>query len=88
MIVRRRGRAGMAQRRRRLAQEPLCRDCHDAGRTREATEVDHIIPLSQGGKDEDDNCRSLCRDCHLERTAQQFGHRRRRRPIGTDGWPL
>jgi len=51
-----------------------------------ATVPDHIVPLSKGGSDDDSNIRCLCDDCHLARTAEQFGHRRRR-TIGRDGWP-
>lgn len=88
MNERKRGRAGVEQRKRRLANEPLCRDCAQEGRVREATEVDHIVPLSQGGGDDDANTRCLCRTCHLKRTAQQFGLRAPRRAVGLDGWPL
>ena len=65
------GRAGQALRQRRLAQEPLCRDCADQGRVTEATTPDHIIPLALGGTDTDDNIRCLCAECHDERTAEQ-----------------
>ncbi len=47
---------------------------------------DHIVPLAHGGSDEDSNIRSLCREHHLMRTAEQFGLRRKVR-IGADGWP-
>jgi 5-methylcytosine-specific restriction protein A len=48
--------------------------------------VDHIIPLALGGTDEDSNTRNLCKPCHDEVTAEQFGHRQKR-AIGPDGWP-
>ena len=66
---RRRGRAGAAQRGRRLLAEPNCRDCAARGHARIADEVDHILPLAAGGLDTDDNVRCLCRFCHAERTA-------------------
>jgi 5-methylcytosine-specific restriction protein A len=47
---------------------------------------DHIVPLTQGGSDEDSNIRCLCADCHQARTAEQFGHRRTV-ATGPDGWP-
>ena len=47
---------------------------------------DHIVPLTQGGSDEDSNIRCLCADCHQARTAEQFGLRRTV-PTGLDGWP-
>jgi 5-methylcytosine-specific restriction protein A len=37
----------------------------------EATEVDHIIPKSQGGTDELDNLQSLCKGCHSRKTAKE-----------------
>jgi 5-methylcytosine-specific restriction protein A len=48
---------------------------------------DHIVPLTQGGPDEDSNIRCLCADCHQARTAEQFGHRRKV-ATGPDGWPI
>jgi len=68
-----RGRAGMAQRERRLKAEPFCRDCAEYGIQRLADEIDHITPLSAGGQDADDNVRSLCRVCHSARTRATRG---------------
>jgi len=82
-----RGRAGVAQRRRRLAAEPLCRDCKARGIISAATVPDHIKPLALGGTDDDDNIRCLCGPCHEIKTAEQFGHRQRVE-IGRDGWPV
>ncbi len=86
-VVRLRGRAGVAQRLRRLKAEPICRDCASAGFIREATVPDHIVPLAHGGSDEDSNIRCLCADCHTRRTAEQFG-KCRTVPVGPDGWPI
>ena len=82
-----RGRRGVEQRKRRLAAEPLCRDCDEKGRVTAATVPDHIIPLAQGGPDTDDNIRCLCEACHVIRTNEQFGHRQ---TVGSDrdGWPI
>ena len=82
-----RGRAGQRQRLRRLRDEPMCRDCKAKGFVTQATEVDHIKPLAQGGSDDDDNCRSLCSACHLDRTREAFGHKKRV-AIAADGWPV
>jgi 5-methylcytosine-specific restriction protein A len=87
MAVRLRGRAGMSQRRRRLANEPLCRDCMERGKVTAATVPDHVIPLAKGGSDTDDNIRCLCASCHTQRTAEQFGYKVRNE-IGLDGWPI
>lgn len=81
-----RGRAGVAQRKRRLMAEPLCRDCMAVGIVRAATVPDHVVPLAQGGRDTDDNIRCLCAECHDKRTREQFGHRPARPRIGADGW--
>ena len=82
-----RGRKGVEQRKRRLAQEPLCRDCRAKGHITAATVPDHIVPLAKGGPDTDDNIRCLCDPCHQVRTAEEFGYRRRVE-IGRDGWPI
>jgi hypothetical protein len=65
------GRAGMELRKRRLAQEPLCRHCAERGITTGATTPDHILPLSMGGTDTDDNIQCLCDDCHNAKTASE-----------------
>ena len=35
-------------------------------------EVDHIVPLAEGGKDEFSNMQALCKNCHKEKTQQQL----------------
>jgi 5-methylcytosine-specific restriction protein A len=88
MVERLRGRAGQAQRLRRLGlTHGLCEDCIVKGRTEIATVVDHIKPLALGGSDEDDNTRNLCKPHHDMRTAEQFGHRRKQ-SFDDDGWPI
>lgn len=82
-----RGRKAVAQRARRLYAEPLCRDCAAKGRVTPSTVPDHIVPLTKGGSDDDSNIRCLCADCHRDRTAEQFGHRKRQ-TIDADGWPV
>lgn len=47
-----------------FAREPLCRLCFRRGDVVVATERDHIVPLEEGGKDEDANVQPLCADCH------------------------
>jgi 5-methylcytosine-specific restriction enzyme A len=44
-----------------LAEHP---DCMRPGCDAEAMVVDHILPLSEGGTDEEDNLQSLCKPCH------------------------
>ena len=42
-------------------------DCGKAGRL----EVDHIIPLAQGGREHTSNLQTLCRECHIRKTARE-----------------
>jgi 5-methylcytosine-specific restriction protein A len=83
VVERLRGRAGQAQRLRRLRRtDGLCERCagigrwsgNGLGRTTIATVVNHIVPLVHGGSDDDANTENLCTPCDLEVTAQQFGH--------------
>lgn len=53
-----------------LKSEPLCRHCAQHGVTTAATDVDHIIPINQGGLTlSDSNLQSLCGQCHAKKTA-------------------
>lgn len=45
-----------------------CGTCRRKFRAAEDYEVDHIIPLSGGGTDDDDNLQILCPGCHLIKT--------------------
>lgn len=54
-----------------LAQAQLCAECDKSGRIAAAEEVDHIIPLSQGGTDELGNLQGLCKPCHKAKTARE-----------------
>lgn len=38
-----------------------------------AVEVDHVVPLSKGGADDDDNRQGLCVPCHQAKTARDLG---------------
>lgn len=81
-----RGRRGVEQRKRRLDAEPLCRDCYAKGIITASTVPDHIVPLSQGGTDDDSNIQCLCDECHDTKTRQDFGHRERSE-VDATGWP-
>ena len=52
-----------AMRRRVLAEEPTCRSCGAP-----ATDVDHIIPLANGGTSDRSNLQALCGPCHWSKT--------------------
>ncbi len=68
-----RGRAGVEQRRRRLARtNGLCEMCQAEGRTTLATVVNHKTPLAHGGEDVDTNTENLCADHDAIVTAAQF----------------
>jgi 5-methylcytosine-specific restriction protein A len=77
----------MRQRLRRLVQEPVCRDCAAKGLFRLASVPDHIIPLSMGGTDDEENIQCLCNECHDKKTRKEFGFREKW-TIGLDGWPI
>jgi len=48
-----------------------CEACVATKRVREATEVDHIKPLSQGGTDDPSNLRAINADCHREKSRRE-----------------
>jgi 5-methylcytosine-specific restriction protein A len=67
-----RGRAGVADRKRILAEEPLCRVCLAEGRTRPSEEVDHINPdLPNPLWDARENKQGICKPCHKAKTATE-----------------
>ena len=49
----------------------LCQMCLKRGIFTTATDVDHIVPLAQGGSDEMENLQSLCHECHKQKTCQE-----------------
>ena len=56
-----------------IAENYLCRPCREAGRTVEAREIDHIIPVH---KDPDlfwdpGNLQPICEPCHEAKTAEE-----------------
>jgi 5-methylcytosine-specific restriction endonuclease McrA len=83
-----RGRKAVERRRLWLSQHPICERCKKAGRTKLATEVDHIIPLCKGGEDDyEKNGQSLCDLCHKVKTREDMGYTERQQ-VGLDGWPV
>lgn len=83
-----RGRRAVAQRLRRLQAEPMCRDCLAKGIITASTVPDHIVPLAKGGTDDDSNIQCLCADCHDIKTRKDFGWRKGKSIIDSDGWPI
>ena len=49
----------------------LCQSCLKAGRLRVGQDVDHVIPKSQGGTDDEGNLQLICRACHKAKTARE-----------------
>lgn len=68
---REKGRPWRRLRERILSEQPLCVHCERAGRVTLATEVDHRVPLSQGGTDDRANLDSVCADCHRAKSARE-----------------
>jgi 5-methylcytosine-specific restriction protein A len=66
-----RGRAGQAQRARRLALYPVCAHCEIEGIVRPTDIIDHIRPLAFGGEDTDENCQGLCNWHNAIKTAAE-----------------
>jgi 5-methylcytosine-specific restriction protein A len=56
-------------RQQKLAASPLCEPCETKGFITRAIEVDHIVPRAEGGTDEFENLRSICHQCHTDKTA-------------------
>ena len=58
-----------------LAQEGQCRKCfQDEGLiVMDNLEMDHIIPLVEGGTNRRENLQALCKKCHRKKTAVEQG---------------
>lgn len=70
-IPRMRGRRLQAARARLFAEHPLCVLCRAAGRYTAATIRDHVVPLAEGGPDDDSNVQALCVDCSDAKTRRE-----------------
>lgn len=81
-----RGRALQKLRARLLADSPLCVLCRKQGRVTPATEIDHVVALTNGGGNEDENLQCLCSECHELKTLEDLGQKPRQ-AFGVDGWP-
>lgn len=86
-VERQRGRPWQRRRDRQLRENPLCAKHYERGMYVQATQVDHIVALINGGADTDDNLQSLCHECHAEKTRRDLGQRAKL-VIGTDGYPV
>jgi 5-methylcytosine-specific restriction protein A len=61
----------------KLSRDPFCERCEGQGVTTQATLVDHITPIVDGGARLDDhNLQSLCVPCHAIKTANDLAKRK------------
>ena len=57
-----------------LTRDPICVNPFDIeGHVEPATEVDHIIPVRNGGTEAESNLQGLCKPCHSRKTAIEVG---------------
>ena len=60
--------------------EPLCRYCLEKGLAVDTEEIDHILPINQGGNAyERDNLQGLCTPCHRAKSRDESKQGRGRR---------
>jgi 5-methylcytosine-specific restriction protein A len=90
-LKRERGATNQRTRERHFMRDPLCVRCLEKNPpvTRLWTQLDHIVPLINGGTNDDSNRQGLCDECHAAKSATEAGKTyRSRTPIGLDGWPM
>lgn len=74
-----RGRKNQARRKRVLQRDHgVCVLCRAANRLTPATVADHIVPLAEGGADDESNLQSLCHACHRTKTSEEARRGRQR----------
>lgn len=74
----RRGGTNAAARMRKAVNSVGYSVCLHCGRTVEARgiEIDHVLPLLDGGLDVESNVQPLCRSCHKDKTSKEAANRR------------
>ena len=72
------GRRVQAMRASLFARNPLCVACLVQDRATPATQRDHIIPLAEGGVDDESNEQGLCDACHESKSLAEAQRGRRR----------
>ncbi len=55
-----------------LNNNPVCVLQYE-GCLRVASEVDHVVPLRDGGTHDEDNLQAACKPCHSKKTAREDG---------------
>ena len=76
-----RGRKLQQMRARLFARQPWCVECVKEGTPTRATIRDHIIPLGEGGRDDESNTQGLCQH-HSDRKTDAESKRGVRRSFG------
>lgn len=79
-----RGRKLQHIRREHFRLHPLCVRCEELDIVRLATELDHLVALTNGGEDVPSNRQGLCDEHHAIKTAADLGHK----PTGCDACGL
>ena len=49
----------------------LCQPCLKVGQVSVARAVDHIVPKSEDGTDDDWNLQAICTECHRKKTSEE-----------------
>jgi 5-methylcytosine-specific restriction protein A len=75
-----------ARARRVRARDPICKVCH----SRPTDHADHIVPMAEGGADDEANMQGICIPCHELKTADELRRAKAnpvhiRRPQGHPG---
>ena len=76
-----------------FSERPLCESCKNKmpPRITQATELDHIVALNNGGTDDPfnifNNRQGLCKKCHDEKTKIDLNYKPAPK-IGLDGFPV
>ena len=67
----------------------ICQTCvrRGNGPIRLYAAIDHKVPKSQGGSDDESNLEVICLECHDAKTTKEHGGTKRA-AIGRDGWPI
>lgn len=65
------GRRLQRARERLMRLDPQCAECRRLGIVRAGTQRDHVIPLAEGGADDETNEQLLCDDHHREKSLSE-----------------
>lgn len=86
-VPRIRGRRWMAIRAAYFRQHPLCEACKREGITKEATFLDHVVPLYAGGKEDWSNYQGLCKSHAFSKNGREQSARLRNQPAPVEPEP-